>query len=218
MTELVLRPATLEGSTVILNPLSLADRPELTALALAHPQLWTHIPYAMGTADDVARALERALAGASRGLLLPFVTRLRESGELVGSSTLFLMDPFVPCVEIGATWVVPAFQRTRVNTEAKRLMLGHAFDSLGCARVELKTDERNERSRAAILRLGAREEGTHRNHMRRADQSLRNSVYFSITVEEWPEVRARLDARLLPSRLTVAESASSERQEPLQTP
>jgi N-acetyltransferase len=217
MKELTLRPGILEGSSVVLNPLSLADRPELTALALAHPELWVHIPYPMGTEDDVARAFERALAGAARGLLSPFVTRLRDSGAIVGSSTLFLTDAFVPSVEIGATWVIPSFQRTRVNTEAKRLMLGHAFDELGCARVELKTDERNERSRAAILRLGAREEGTHRNHLRRADGSLRNSVYFSITVEDWPDVRARLDARLL-AKSTLVESATSERRRPFHTP
>lgn len=167
-----------------------------SAAALAHPQLWTHIPYPMRSADDVHRAVSRALLGADRGLLLPLVTRLRATGELVGSSTFFLMGPLVPSVEIGATWVVPRYQRSRVNTEAKRLMLGHAFDTLGCARVELKTDERNARSRAAIRRLGAHEEGTYRNHMRRADGSLRASVYFSITVEEWPAVRARLDGWL----------------------
>ena len=197
MEELVLRPVTLEGATLALRPLSPEDRADVTALALAHPELWTHIPYPMRSADDVARALERALSGAARGSVLPFATRLRETGELAGSSTFFLVDPLVPSVEIGATWVVPRLQRTRVNTEAKRLMLGHAFDVLRCARVELKTDERNLRSRAAILRLGAREEGTHRNHMRRADGSLRNSVYFSITAAEWPNVRARLDAWLV---------------------
>jgi RimJ/RimL family protein N-acetyltransferase len=122
-----------------------------------------------------------------------------------------LIDPLVPSLEIGATWVVPRCQRTHVNTEAKRLMLAHAFDALGCARVELKTDERNDRSRAAILRLGAQEEGTHRNHMRRADGSLRNSVYFSITREDWPGVRRRLDARL-------ARPAPPSSAECLQTP
>jgi RimJ/RimL family protein N-acetyltransferase len=102
----------------------------------------------------------------------------------------------VPTVEIGASWIVPEWQRTRVNTEAKRLMLTHAFEVLGCARVELKTDQKNVRSQAAIRRLGAVEEGVHRNHMRRADGTLRNSVYFSILDTEWPLVKARLDARL----------------------
>jgi N-acetyltransferase len=196
MTELTLKPATLEGPTIALTPLSEADLPDVTAVALAHPELWTHIPYAMATAGDVRRAVERGLAGKARGLVMPYATRLRATGELVGSSSFFLVDPLVPSVEIGATWVLPRLQRTRVNTEAKRLMLGHAFDVLGCARVELKTDERNERSRAAILRIGAREEGTHRNHMRRADGSLRNSVYFALTLDEWPDVRERLDSRL----------------------
>jgi N-acetyltransferase len=196
MSELVFHPVTLEGPTLALSPLTATDLPEVTAVALAYPSLWTHIPYAMATPDDVKRALERALAGAARGVVQPLGTRLRSNGALVGSSTLFLVDPLVPSVEIGATWVVPAYQRTRVNTEAKRLMLAHCFDALRCSRVELKTDERNERSRTAIRRLGAREEGTHRNHMRRADGSLRNSVYFSITAEEWPGVRERLDAWL----------------------
>lgn len=198
MDPLALRPVTLRGPTLALRPLTPAELLEVSATVLAYPELFTHIPYPMKTADDVKRAFERAMVGAERGLLLPFGTRLRSTGELVGSSTLFAVDPLVPSLEIGATWIVPPWQRTRVNTEAKRLMLGHAFDELGCARVELKTDELNTRSRAAIRRIGGREEGTHRNHMRRADGSLRNSVYFSITAEDWPEVRARLDAWLAP--------------------
>ncbi len=198
MTELALVPVALEGPTLALTPLLPADLPEVTAIALAYPELWTHIPYPMRTAGDVERALERALAGSARGLVLPFATRLRSRGEVVGSSSLFLIDALVPSLEIGATWVVPRCQRTHVNTEAKRLMLAHAFEALGCARVELKTDERNERSRSAIARLGAREEGTHRNHMRRADGTLRNSVYFAITADDWPDVRRRLDDRLAP--------------------
>ena len=102
----------------------------------------------------------------------------------------------MPSVEIGGTWIVPRHQRTAVNSEAKLLQLTHCFDVLGCARVELKTDIRNERSRAAILRLGATQEGILRSHMRRADGSLRDSVLFSIVAGEWPSVRDRLQRAL----------------------
>jgi len=101
-------------------------------------------------------------------------------------------------VEIGWTWIAPPWQRTAINTEAKYLLLKHAFEKLGCIRVELKTDSLNERSRAAILRIGAREEGTFRNHMITSTGRFRHTVYFSILDSEWPEVKSRLQARLLP--------------------
>lgn len=99
-------------------------------------------------------------------------------------------------VEIGWTWVAREWQRTAINTEAKYLLLKHAFERLGCIRVELKTDSLNERSRAAILRIGAREEGTFRNHMIAASGRIRHTVYFSIVDSEWAAVKARLEARL----------------------
>jgi N-acetyltransferase len=101
-------------------------------------------------------------------------------------------------VEIGWTWVAPAWQRTGVNTEAKYLLLRHAFETLGCMRVELKTDSLNEKSRNAILRIGAREEGTFRNHMITASGRIRHTVYFSILDAEWPAVKARLQTMMLP--------------------
>jgi N-acetyltransferase len=101
-------------------------------------------------------------------------------------------------VEIGATWLAPPWQRTAVNTEAKLLMLGHAFETLGCIRVELKTDALNERSRSAIARLGALEEGTLRQHTITATGRVRDTVYYSILRAEWPSVRARLEERLQP--------------------
>jgi RimJ/RimL family protein N-acetyltransferase len=106
------------------------------------------------------------------------------------------VDPRVPSFEIGSTWVVPTFQRTRTNTEAKYLQLSLVFEELSAARVELKTDVRNERSRSAIARIGAREEGILRNHMRRADGTLRDSMLFSITLEEWPKVKQALAEKL----------------------
>lgn len=191
-------PVVLEGPTLRLEPLTSALLLALTEAALSAPEIWEHIPYRVKTAADVAGLVDFAVAAAAAGSAVAFATRRREDGEVVGSTTLFLTAPAVPTVEIGATWIVPRWQRTHVNTEAKRVLLSHCFDVLGCARVELKTDVRNLRSRAAIRRIGATEEGTLRNHMRRADGSLRDSVYFSIVAAEWPEVRRRLDAWLAP--------------------
>ena len=188
-----LDPAVLEGGVVHLAPLSRADLPELTRAALAAPEIWQHIPYPMRTPHDVEAFVARALLEHEQGTRLPLTTRLRASGELIGGSSLFLINPSVPSVEIGSTWIVPAWQRSAVNSEAKLLQLRHGFEVLGCERVELKTDIRNLRSRAAIARLGAREEGVLRAHMRRTEGSLRDTVMFSIVAPEWPEVRERLE-------------------------
>ena len=192
-----LTPVVLEGETVRLEPISQTMLPELTKAALSSRDIWTHIPYRVETAADVTGLVAFGEALLAEGKALTFATRLRSTGEIVGSSSYFLTAPAVPTIEIGGTWIVPRWQRTRVNTEAKRLMIAHCFEALGCARVELKTDARNSRSRAAIARIGAREEGTLRCHMRRADGTLRDSVYFSIVASEWPDVRARLDAMLV---------------------
>jgi RimJ/RimL family protein N-acetyltransferase len=191
-----LSPVVLEGPTLRLEPFSAAVLPALTEAALSDREIWKHIPFVVETPAHVAGLVDLAGAMAADGKAVSFATRLRGGGELVGSTTIFLVAPAVPSVEIGATWIVPRWQRTQVNTEAKRLMLAHCFETLGCARVELKTDARNLRSRAAIRRIGASEEGTLRSHMRRADGSLRDSVLFSIVAAEWPAVRARLDAML----------------------
>jgi len=191
-----LEPLTLEGEVVRLTPLTAADLPELTRAMLSAPEVFQHIPFPIQTARHVQDVLESALQAQQEGTRVPFATRLSASGELVGSTSFYLTNPTVPTVEIGFTWILPAWQRSAVNTEAKLLQLRHCFDALGCQRVELKTDIRNLRSRAAIARLGAREEGTLRAHMRRADGSLRDTVMFSITASEWPEVRARLQQRL----------------------
>ncbi len=190
-----LLPKVLEGSVVRLEPLTEAHAPPVTAAALSDPAIWTYIPYPMGTAAEVAATLGFALALQERGAAITHVTRLRETGEVIGTTSIRLVDPNVPSVEIGGTWIVPRWQRTAVNSEAKRLQLGHCFDVLGCERVELRTDVRNARSRAAMTRLGAKEEGVWRAHMRRADGTLRDSVYFSIVKTEWPAVRATLEAR-----------------------
>lgn len=193
----------LVGSTVRLLPLEAALEARVIGAALAHPEVWRHIPYPMQSEADVRARLAQAAAIRESGNGVIYATEHRASGEIVGGTGVWIVDPRVPSFEIGSTWIVPAFQRTRVNSEAKYLQLTFAFEALGAARVELKTDVRNERSRAAISRIGAKEEGILRNHMRRADGTLRDSVLFSITVEEWPKVKLALKAKLA---LTAASS------------
>src|SRR5581483_2850906 len=131
-----------------------------------------------------------------RGESVVFATVERNSGQVIGSTRFMNIDRVNRRVEIGSTWIVPAWQRTAVNTEAKYLMLKHAFEVWGCMRVELKTDALNQRSRQAILRLGAKEEGTLRKHLVTWTGRVRDSVYFSILDTEWPNVKTGLEERL----------------------
>ena len=140
--------------------------------------------------------VQQALAEQRDRHSLPFATVLRETGRVIGSTRFGNIVPAHRKVEIGWTWVARDMQRSPVNTEAKYLMLEHAFDVWRCVRVELKTSSRNERSRRAILRIGAIEEGVLRQHMINRDGSLRDTVYFSILDREWPAVKQRLEARL----------------------
>lgn len=189
-------PVPLVGHTVLLEPLAREHFAAVTAAALSAPEVWTHIPYAMSDPGQVERVLAQALDLQSRGAAVSFVTRLAASGEIAGGTSIRVVDRTLPSVEIGGTWVLPAWQRTAVNSEAKLLMLSHCFERLGCERVELKTDIRNTRSQAAIGRLGATREGVLRAHMRRVDGSARDSVLFSIIAGEWPALRERLELRL----------------------
>lgn len=140
--------------------------------------------------------IETALREQQQGTSLPFALAEKSTGRLMGSTRYGNIDRTHRRVEIGWTWVAREWQRTAVNTEAKYLLLKHAFESLGCIRVELKTDSLNERSRAAILRIGAREEGIFRNHMITASGRIRDTVYFSIVASEWPGAKARLESML----------------------
>ncbi len=140
----------------------------------------------------IAEAVRQHAAGAA----LAFATIYTDTGHAVGSTRFCNFDAANRRVEIGSTWIAPPWQRTVVNTEAKYLMLRHAFEVLGCIRVEFKTDSLNERSRAAILRIGASQEGILRNHMVTHTGRFRHSVYFSITDAEWPAVQARLEGML----------------------
>jgi RimJ/RimL family protein N-acetyltransferase len=142
--------------------------------------------------------IQLALNEQQRGVSLPFAIVEKATSRPIGSTRYGNIDRTHHRLEIGWTWVAGPWQRTPINTEAKYLLLRHAFESLGCIRVELKTDSLNERSRAAILRIGAREEGVFRNHMITETGRIRHTVYFSIIDSEWPAVRARLEVKLHP--------------------
>ncbi|MGB2592859.1 MAG: GNAT family protein [Candidatus Acidiferrum sp.] len=194
---MIIAPVTIEGRHVRLEPLSEKHHAGLSDVGLDE-ELWRWIPAAVRTPQEMSAYIGTALDEQARGVSLPFALIEKSSGRAIGSTRYGNIDRTHHRVEIGWTWVAPAWQRTAINTEAKYLLLRHAFETLGCIRVELKTDSLNERSRAAILRIGAREEGTFRNHMITASGRIRHTVYFSITDSEWPEVKARLQSRMLP--------------------
>jgi len=188
---------TLEGTHVRLEPLHPEHSPLLWEIAKDHlAELFRWIPYRLESLEDFGEFNRHVLQEQERGLSVPFVTLERKSEQVVGSTRFMNMDLANRKVEIGSTWIAPRWQRTAVNTEVKYLMLRHAFEVWHCLRVELKTDALNQRSRAAILRLGAKEEGTLRKHMLTWNGRQRDSVYFSILDTEWPEVKAGLEAKL----------------------
>ncbi|HEX4446617.1 MAG TPA: GNAT family protein [Polyangiaceae bacterium] len=192
LEPLVLESAR-EGALVRLEPLADHHFDAVLAFARESPEIWTYIPNRVRERADVERQFGVARDFHRAGTGIVFATCAGPERRIVGSTSIRLVDPNTPSVEIGGTWIAPAWQRTRVNTEAKLLQLTHCFESLGVVRVELKTDQRNARSRAAIRRIGATEEGTFRRHMRLPDGTFRDSVYFSIIVDEWPAVKARLE-------------------------
>jgi len=193
--EMIVAPVTLEGKHVQLEPLLAAHHAALTEIGLDE-DLWRWIPVPVRTPEEMSAYIEAALAEQARGVSLPFTIVEKSSGKPVGCTRYANIDRVHRRVEIGWTWVAKPWQRTAVNTEAKYLLLRHAFETLGCIRVELKTDSLNEKSRAAILRIGARQEGIFRNHMITASGRIRHTVYFSIVDSEWPAVKARLEQRL----------------------
>jgi RimJ/RimL family protein N-acetyltransferase len=191
----VLAPVTLEGRHVRLEPLDRHHVDPLGDVGL-DPEIWRLAPAPVRTREEMRAWVEEALDGRRQGTVLPFATVLRAGDRVVGSTRFGAVDLRHRRVEIGWTWISPPWQRTAVNTEAKLLMLEHAFEKLGCQRVELKTDALNERSRGAIARLGAMQEGIFRKHMVTTSGRVRDSVYFSIVDDEWPAVRARLESKL----------------------
>jgi len=185
----------LEGNHVRLEPLTLVHLDALCEIGL-DDDLWRLIPKPVHSREGMQDYIQTALQWQADGTAIPFATIERSTNRVVGSTRFMNIDTSNRHVEIGSTWVGRHWQRTAVNTEAKYLMLQHAFEKLHCIRVELKTDELNQRSRNAILRIGAKQEGIFRNHIVCADGRLRNSVWFSIIDSEWPGIKASLEEKL----------------------
>ena len=191
------QPVTLEREAVRLVPLCREHIPALWEAAKNDvADIFRWIPYRVQDYADLEQMVLKALDEQSRGVSLPFATIERSSGTVIGSTRFMNIDVPNRRVEIGSTWIAPPWQRTAINTEAKYLMLSHAFDQWGCIRVELKTDVLNQKSRNAILRIGAKEEGTLRHHMVTHSGRLRDTVYFSILKFEWPHVRCRIAEKI----------------------
>ncbi|MDB5804823.1 MAG: family acetyltransferase [Betaproteobacteria bacterium] len=188
---------SLTGPRIVLRPLRESDGPALVAAA-SDGELWklpfTVVPSATTVAGYIARALE----GMAAGSVLAFATELRATDQVIGSTRFWKIDRQNRKLEIGHTWIGASWQRSFVNTETKCLMLCHAFEELRCVRVQFTTDLLNEKSRAAILRLGAQQEGIVRHERIMPDGRKRNSVRFSIIDDEWPAVKQALEARLRP--------------------
>jgi RimJ/RimL family protein N-acetyltransferase len=162
----------------------------------ADDDIWTWLPWHLRSREDFAGWVHGVLGAQAKGRQQPFTTIDAVSNEIVGSTSLFFVSPRDRRVEIGSTWLAPQARRTAINTESKLLLLTHCFETLGCLRVELKTDARNERSRAAIARIGAQFEGVMRKHMLTQGGYNRDSAYFAITDDDWPSVKERLTGML----------------------
>jgi RimJ/RimL family protein N-acetyltransferase len=184
----IVAPVTLEGSVMRLEPLRREHAALFWTVAKdAVDDIFQWIPYPMKSPEDFDRVVDKAFAEQERGESVVFATVERSSGQVIGSTRFMNIDRVNRRIEIGSTWIAPAWHRTIVNTEAKYLMLRHAFEVWKCFRVELKTDALNQRSRNAILRIGAKEEGTLRKHLITWTGRVRDTVYFSILDSEWPE-------------------------------
>jgi N-acetyltransferase len=185
------QPVTLQGSAVRLEPLTIAHVPGLVRVGL-DPELWRWIPTNVTNAEDMRVYVDRALDEQRQGSSVPFAIVDASTGTVIGSTRYMNIDRSNRRLEIGCTWLTAASQRGGSNTEAKLMLLTHAFETLGAIRVELKTDALNLRSRAAIARIGAKEEGTFRKHLITDTGRIRDTVYFSIIDSEWPAVKKRL--------------------------
>jgi N-acetyltransferase len=187
------KPVTLQGKYVRLEPMTEEHVPGLAEIG-AGQTFWDFMVYGnIQTVDDMRNWVIDLLSRAEKGTDLPFVAIQLASGRVAGATRYLNIMPNDRGLEIGGTWYGPEFQRTPVNTECKYLLMCHAFETLGCIRVQLKTDLRNERSQKAIERIGAVKEGVLRNHMILPDGRVRHSVFYSILDTEWPDVKKRLE-------------------------
>ncbi len=194
-----LEPVTLTGDLVVLEPLR-AEHHDALVAAAADGELWTLWYTSVPTPEGMAAEVERRLALAGAGSMLPFTVRRRDTGAVVGMTTYMDPDPVNRRLEIGSTWTARSAQRTGVNAESKLLLLTRAFEDLECIAVEFRTHWMNQQSRTAIARLGAKQDGVLRSHRVGPDGALRDTVVFSIIAAEWPAVRAELRRRLAVAR------------------
>lgn len=190
-----IEPVVLEGDFVRLEPLKIEHFDALCEVGMDE-SLWRLTSNVVETREDLRRYVESALQDFEKQIALPFVTMDKAQNKIVGSTRFANIDALNRKTEIGWTWINPAWQRTYINSEAKLLMLTHAFETWKCIRVELKTDVLNDKSKNAMRRMGAKEEGTLRNHMICESGRFRDSVYFSIIDSEWQDVKQNLSAKL----------------------
>jgi N-acetyltransferase len=187
-----IEPVTLTGTLVRLEPLNPRHIPDL-AEAGQDESIWKFMRYGAVTTEEGMRGfVDNLLSAQARGTELPFAVLHQETGRAIGMTRYMNIEPANRALEIGGTWYAVSYQRSGVNTECKFLLLRHAFETLDCLRVQIKTDLRNERSQRAIERIGAVREGVLRDHMVLPDGTVRSSVYYSILAREWPEVKKRL--------------------------
>jgi len=189
------KPTTLQLHGVQLEPLT-QDHADGLARAAADGALWTLTVTSVPETENTAAYIAKALRMQQEGSRLPFAVRDLASGAIVGSTSFHDIVPELDRLEIGYTWYAQSWQRSHLNTSCKLLLLAHAFDTLGCAVVGLRTDHLNFASQRAIERLGARRDGVLRHHALRRDGSVRDTVMYSILAAEWPDVQARLRQRL----------------------
>lgn len=196
MTDMVVSPITLNGTHVCLQPLTQAHSEGLLNIG-QHDADWLYLPRpCLSDIADTFRWISEALQARHEGHQQPFALVNPKTGEVMGSTRYMNIRPKDHVLEIGWTWLGAAFQRSAVNTEAKYLLLKHAFETLGALRVELKTDLRNTRSQAAIARIGGKQEGIFRKHTQVRDGFQRDTVWFSIIDEEWPTIKRTLEDKL----------------------
>ena len=190
---MIVWPVTLTGQVVRLEPLTIEHTADLT-LAGQDESIWQYMLYgSIHTHDQIRAWIQDLLDRQKAGTDLPFAVVLLKTGRAIGATRYLEIRPEHRGLEIGGTWYAVDYQRTPVNTECKYLLLKHAFEALGCIRVQFKTDLRNERSQRALYRIGAIKEGILRNHMIMPDGTFRDSVYYSILASEWPKVKTRLE-------------------------
>jgi len=193
---LTIAPVTLDGVRVRMEPLDLGRHFEGLCEIGLDADLWRWTTNRIGTREELRGYLETALREQAEGRSLPFATVDKPSGRIAGCTRFGNIDRHNRRMEIGWTWVGRPYQRSHVNTEAKHLMLRHAFETLGCVRVELKTNVLNRRSRDAMLRIGCTEEGVLRRYQRNDDGTWRDTIFYSVIDSEWPAVKARLEGMM----------------------